>query len=335
MCTGINTISTLDSITNTYPYGKVKHMAAIRDRRTFVKYPNEDYPESDITVIDGSSIDKEDYPVASVIIPTSDAYRNGYFPKLLEQLQEQSFQNFETIIIKGDPRQGRAINTGAAMARGDILITLDDDTKLGHNQVFENLVDAIMANQDIGMAGVANLVPEDVPWLVKRVMKEVPRRSSKLVSKIMDSDMAEHPCAAFPKRVFYEIGGENELIPRGLDPYLRSEIRKAGYRVVVIPDSWIHHLPPSSFKALLRQFFRNGKGSAYAQKFYPRWTIDTPNKHVAKFRERKSLPYRIIRKLVRMAVAFFRLHWIRLATSIAFSLGYIWGLITLKSNSRL
>ncbi len=291
----------------------MKMAEAIHNRKKFVKYPNVDY-QADIKIIDGDDADKEDYPIASVIIPTSDAYRGGYFPKLLDQLREQSFQNFETIIIKGDTRQGRAINTGAAMARGDILITLDDDTKLGHNRVFQNLVDVLMTNHDIGMAGVSNTIPEDASWFVKRIMSEVPRRSSKLVDKITDSDMAEHPCAGFPKQVFYDIGGEHELIPRGLDPYLRSELRKAGYRMVVIPDSWIHHLPPASLRKLLRQFFRNGKGSAYAQKFDPQWTIDTPNGHVGKFKERKSLPYRIIRHLGSMTIAFLRLRWIYLST---------------------
>jgi len=41
-----------------------------------------------------------------------------------------------------DPRQGRAINRGVRAARGDIIITLDDDTQLGHPRVLENLVRA-------------------------------------------------------------------------------------------------------------------------------------------------------------------------------------------------
>ena len=193
--------------------------------REFVRYRNEDY-ESVVEVIEGKDREAPDYPKVSVIIPTLDAYRGGYFPKLLEQIKKQTFQNFEVIIVKGDPRQGRAINTGVSLARGDIIITLDDDTRLGNDRVFENLVKIMDEHPEIGMAGVSNLVPDDAPWLVRRVMKEVPRRSSEFVKEITESDMAEHPCCAIRKSVFMEVGGENELIPRGLDPYLRSEIRK-------------------------------------------------------------------------------------------------------------
>lgn len=223
-----------------------KDFAAARE--TFVKHLNAEGSPAEVQVIEGREVGATG-PEVSVLIPTSDAWRGGYFPQLLEQLNAQTFQDFEVLVLKGDRRQGRAINTGAAQARGDILVTLDDDTRMGHPEVLANLVAAIRADPEIGMAGVANTVPEDAPWLVRRVMKEIPRRSSEVVREIVESDMAEHPCCAIPKRVFYEIGGENEIVPRGLDPYLRREIRRAGYRVVVIPDTYIHHLPRPAFSS--------------------------------------------------------------------------------------
>ena len=75
----------------------------------------------------------------SVIIPSFDGYRKGYLPKLLHSLSEQSFQDFEVIVMKGDNRQGRAINNGVRKSKGDIIIILDDDTILGHKDVFKNL----------------------------------------------------------------------------------------------------------------------------------------------------------------------------------------------------
>src|SRR5438046_6439461 len=66
----------------------------------------------------------------SVVVPTSDAYRGGYFPKLLAQISRQGFSDFELIVVRGDPRQGRAINVGAELARGRYLMTVDDDTAL-------------------------------------------------------------------------------------------------------------------------------------------------------------------------------------------------------------
>jgi hypothetical protein len=260
----------------------------------------------------------------SVIIPTSDAYRDGYFPRLLKQLKQQTFQDFEVIIVKGDPRQGRAINTGAALARGEILITLDDDTRLGHPEVFENLVAVLRKHPGIGMAGVANIVPGRAPWLVRRVMQEVPRRSSDMVSEITESDMAEHPCCAIPRRVFFEVGGENEIIPRGLDPYLRAEIRKAGYRVVVIPDTFIHHLPPAGFRKLMRQFFRNGRQSAFCSRHYPQWVIELTEEHGDAVPGKRSLPRRATDAGLRLAKAIFTGKVILLLTLLAYQAGFAW-----------
>lgn len=119
------------------------------------------------------------------------------------------------------------------------------------------------------MAGVANIPPDDASWFVKCVMKELPRRTSPIVSEMVDSDMAEHPCCIILRDIFIQVGGENEKIPRGLDPYLRQEIRKAAYRVVVLPELFIHHIPPKTFGKFIRQFYRNGKMAAYVNKFYP------------------------------------------------------------------
>ena len=163
-------------------------------------------------------------------------------------------------------------------------------------------------------------------------MKELRRRSSELVEEITESDMAEHPCCAIRKSVFMEVGGENELIPRGLDPYLRSEIRKAGYKVVVIPNTWIHHLPPNSLKKLIKQFFRNGKDAAYCNKFYPQWVIETPDGHVGTFREKVPIWFRWLRYAFRMLKAFFSFKWIYLLTMICYAAGFAWGYLTLKGR---
>jgi len=228
-------------------------------------------------------------PLVSIIIPTADATRDGLLPSLLEQLKQQTFRDFEIIVIMGDTRQGRSINCGAQVAESKYLVTFDDDTRLGHNDLLEKMVNQIELYDDIGMAGVANVIPENASFFVRRLMKELPRRTSPIVTEIVDSDMAEHPCCIIPKEVFLKVGGENELIPRGLDPYLRREIRAAGYRVVVLPDLYIHHLPPKTFRKFFRQFYRNGKMAAYVNKFYPEFVVELTTKHLEQVKEKRSM----------------------------------------------
>ncbi|MGA1867646.1 MAG: glycosyltransferase [bacterium] len=291
-------------------------------QRDFVRYPNGTC-QGHIKTISLSP-----HPEVTIIIPTLDGDRNGYLPFLLKQIDTQSFSRIEVLLIQGDHRQGRAINLGASVAKGDILITMDDDTRLGHTRVIQNLVCALKNDPHIGIAGVSNIVPKDASWLTKLAMQQIPRRNSPLVSKITDSDMAEHPCLAIRKSLFFQIGGENELIPRGLDPYLRQKVREAGFRVVVIPDTWIHHLPPPSLLKMITQFFRNGKGAAFCQKFYPQWVLELTRSHANPHIMQRSLPYRGARNCINLTFSLMQGKPLFFITQIAYITGFFWGMVT-------
>ncbi len=289
--------------------------------RPFVRYLN---PSVDSVWI--FRVESENSPaIISVITPTSDADRQGYFPALLEQIKTQHFKAFELIIIRGDSRQGRAINIGAALARGRYLITLDDDTSLPDRETFGKLLSVMEEHPEIGIAGGNNLIPDDCPSFIRRVMEEIPRRSWRPVQEITDSDLAEHPCLIMRTDDFKSVGGENELIPRGLDPYLRQEIRKLGKRVVLIPRVIYHHLPPGSWGKLLRQFYRNGRQAAFVNRHYPQWMIETPGEH-GTFKATRPLIFRVFRFPLRLLKAFLTGKFIFFFSEVAYATGFIYEL---------
>ncbi len=302
----------------------------VAESRDFVLYRNDAGIPADrkIDRIETGADSPEDYPKVSIIIPTSDGYRGGYFPALLKQLSEQSFQNFETIIIQGDPRQGRAINTGAEMAKGRYLLTLDDDTNLQSMHALEKLVKIMERDPTIGMAGGINVIPEEAPFLIRRAMREIPRRTTPPVDQVTESDLAEHPLLLIRKDVFLMVGGENELIPRGLDPYLRYKFREAGYKVVVVPGASYSHLPPSTFARLIKQFYRNGKQAAFGNRFYPQWMIETPENHVKDFVEKRPFLYRASRYLINILKKALKGHCIYLSVYTAYAIGFVWGYLS-------
>jgi glycosyltransferase involved in cell wall biosynthesis len=271
----------------------------------------------------------------SVVIPTSDAYRGGYFLKLLSQIDRQDYSNFELIVVQGDPRQGRAINIGASLSKGNYLLTLDDDTSLPDNETFSKLVTIMDTHPEIGIAGGNNVIPEDASLFVRRVMKELPRRAWEPVSEITDSDLAEHPCLIMRTAEFKSIGGENELIPRGLDPYLRQEYRKSGKRVVVVPNVIYHHLPPDSLPKLLKQSFRNGRQAAFVNRYFPQWVIETPSKH-GTFVPRRPLWQRILRYPLRLLATLVTGRWMWFIYQIFYASGFVFFWLTdiWKSPSR-
>jgi glycosyltransferase involved in cell wall biosynthesis len=305
-----------------------KWLPANNIQRAFVRHKNQKGSPGKIWKYSADNL-----PIKiSVIIPTIDAYRDGKFQKLISQLNNQSYKFFEVIVVKGDSRQGRAINVGAAIARGKYLITLDDDTSLPAPETFKNLVEVLEANPDIGIAGGNNVIPQNASYFVKKVMLEVPRRSWEPVKRIIDSDLAEHPLMIIRKDIFYKVGGENEIIIRGLDPYLRLKFREAGYRVVVIPDTNYSHLPPDNLIKMVKQFYRNGKHAAYCNKLYPQWVIETPAEHVKEFKEKRSFLYRIQRFIINFIKKIFKRHFIYLSASTAYAIGFIWGYVSQTEN---
>ena len=273
-------------------------------------------------------------PGLTVIIPTRDAYGKGYFPILLEQLQRQTaWQNTELVVIKGDNRQGRAINAGAALARGEYILTMDDDEVLGSDCVLERLLIAMKENPDVGMAGGMNVIPRDAPPFVKRVMREIPRRSTPPVDVITDSDMAEHGLLMMRKKVFKEVGGENELMPRGLDPYLREQFRRAGYRIVVVPGAVYSHMPPATLSKLVKQFYHNGRQAAFVNRNYPQWVIETPAAH-GRFKARMPLPLRLLRFPVRLLAALMTAKPIWFLCSAAYALGFAQEFLFIRESQQ-
>jgi hypothetical protein len=178
------------------------------------------------------------------------------------------------------------------------------------------------AHPGIGMAGGSNLIPKDAPAFVRRVMKELPRRSWPMVEEITDSDLAEHPCMIMRTAEFKQVGGENELIPRGLDPYLRMEFRKLGKRVVVVPGVVYHHLPPERLSRLLRQFYRNGIQAAFTNRHYPEWVIETPSRH-GPFRTRLPFAFRICRFPLRLLLAIITMRPIWFLCEMAYATAFI------------
>jgi glycosyltransferase involved in cell wall biosynthesis len=296
--------------------------------RSFVKYP---HGETEGT-IEIHRPEKVADPLLSIVIPTIDKRREGYLPALLSQLDQQTFRNFEVLLVIKDTRQGRAINSGVALASGKYIVIFDDDTRLGTTDILEKMVESMELNPEIGMAGVANLVPADASWFVRQVMRELPRRTSPIVHEITDSDLAEHPCCIIPRDVFIKIGGENEIIPRGLDPYLRQEIRQAGYRVVVLPELFIHHLPPATFKKFIRQFYRNGKMAAYVNKFYPEFVVELAYQHGDEVKQKRSLIIRIISYNCRVMKTVLTLRLFYLLSLILYLTGFVIGYLTLNKS---
>ena len=273
-------------------------------------------------------------PRVSVIIPSLDGHRGGSVPRLLEGIAAQTLQNFEVHLIKGISPQGKAINEGAARAQGEVLIILDDDTRLADETVFQKLVDTLKGDAAIGMAGASIVLPPEASDFQRRAAEQFPRYMTPVVTEPTDSDLACHGCCAIPRPVFEKVGREREDIIRGLDPDLRVRLRSAGYRVVLVPGAKVFHPLPNGWRSLLRMFFRNGYGSAYARTFHPDSVYETHEKlPLDGFQVRTTFRYRLVRFPLRLLKALFEGNYMRFAAYCAYACGYLWGVCAAKEDT--
>ncbi len=268
----------------------------------------------------------------TVLIPSLDGYRNGNVPFLISQIESQTFKDLEVIVVKGVRPNGRARNEGANRARGEILISIDDDVTLGHERVVENLVRCLESDQDLGLLGISKLIPKNSSWFQRRIAKEIPRSVSPVYDKLTEGDLVDHVCHAIRKDLYFGIGMENEKIIRGTDPDLRYRLKKAGYRVAVCPDSWGYHPVPEKFGKLLKMSFNSGVGSAWVQVNYPEFAIHDSEEHTAAFKEKTTLMYRLRYSFVRFLKSVIQGHFIYAAARVSYAVGYLYGRLTGKSG---
>ncbi|HLD50532.1 MAG TPA: glycosyltransferase, partial [bacterium] len=266
----------------------------------------------------------------SLVIPHFSSVREENLNGLLAEIREQTFKEVEIIIVSGVSPQGKAINHGARLAKGEILVVMDDDARMGPRDVIEKLVKTLRENPVIGMAGASVLTPESANPFQRKAATQFPRFHMPVVKKITDSDLACHGCVAFPMDFFRSVGMEREDILRGLDPDLRVRIRAAGRRVVLVPDVWVYHPLPASLGKFIRIFFRNGYGSAYMQWVHPELNYDTDEGlDLGDFVPKRSFFFRFFRFPFRLLQSLLTFQWIRFLGYLVYSFGYLFGIVHL------
>ncbi|MBI5779214.1 MAG: glycosyltransferase [Planctomycetes bacterium] len=278
-------------------------------------------------------IRQKNNPLVSIIIPSLDGYRAGNVPKLIQGLNDQAFQDFELLMVTGEKPSSRARNLGVQSAQGEIVVFFDDDVTLGDDKVVENLITPLVKQSSItnrqspiGITGASTLIPPDANRFQRQCTEEFSRFQFPVVSEIVETDMAHQAGLAIKKNVYIKIGQENEDLFFGTDPDLRYRVRQAGYKVVVVPHTWVYHPPPLNIRELLKGVFQRGKNAAYVFWHYPHLVYETPAGEVKNFIPKRTLLYRTIRFVIQNIDAFINLRLIFLSARITYGLGYIIGL---------
>ena len=279
------------------------------------------------------------HPLVSVIIPSLDGKRSGNVERLLEDLAQQTVQEFEILMPVGFKPNGRARNEGVRKAKGHYLVCIDDDVRLGHERIIENLLKPLLeveaSGHDwtkpgegrIGMTGPSQQLPPDATWFQRWAACQLPRTQFPIVDDYTDTDMVTHMCLCIPTDLYKAVGWENDHIVRGTDVDLRYRVRQFGYRIVVVPQTWAYHPIPATFQGILREWFNKGRWTAFNRKHFPGFDYEAPDGILpgGKYVPKRSKAYRALRFAARFVMGLVTFQPVRLAAQCAYAVGYLRG----------
>ena len=209
----------------------------------------------------------------SVVIPSL----TGDVAVTLASIGRQTLSPAEVEVVRGVRPSGRARNLGAARTTCPTLVFVDDDAMLGGDDTLAMLA-AALADRSVGVAGTAKLLPPGASPFQRAVARQVPRIEHPVVTSLTDSNPPADrfgytdvttTCCAVRREVFEACGGFDEGLVRGVDSEFFYRIRRAGYRLVVAPHTWVHHPAPPTVARLLAKHFRYGMGYAQEVRRHP------------------------------------------------------------------
>ncbi len=206
-----------------------------------------------------------DSPRVSLVIPTL----RGRVERLLASVREQTLPPADVQVVEGIRPSGRARNLGAARAGGDVLVFVDDDAVLGDPGVIARLVAPFSApgSENLAVTGASKVLPSDASWFQRWAAREIPRITHPVVASDLESNPATDAygfsdvtttCCAIRRSVWDEVGRFHEGLFRGVDTEFFFRVRRAGYRFLLVGNTWVNHPAPADPVTLLSKFFEMG-----------------------------------------------------------------------------
>lgn len=231
------------------------------------------------------------FPTVSVVIPSLEGQSSN-----LERLRDTILSSgipknrLEIIATIGVSPNGRARDVAVPQTSGEYLICMDDDVSFPDPADLKQVVEFLDTHDDVGLCGPAQQLPEDLSRTERRRAQQIPRTHTESSGTFRETDMVTHACLSMPRKLFIEIGMEHPNLISGTDPDLRYRVRKAGYRVGLVPDTRVVHPPIKNATELIEANFNGGRQSKWVQRNYgdyhlkadPKMTDESEYKHSGK-----------------------------------------------------
>ena len=137
-----------------------------------------------------------------------------------------------------------ALNQGAALATGDVLCFLHNDTEMRDPRWLDRLEGALDSPRGIGLAGLygAGRLRRDGRYAGRSIVHALDE-SPALYRDIAEVAAVDGVCLCVRRSVFESVGGFDEAYGflHGYDRDLSFAVREAGWRCAVVNARFVHH----------------------------------------------------------------------------------------------
>jgi len=215
-----------------------------------------------------------EYPCHEVIV-VDNGSRDGTAAWLYELAA--SNPRVRLVMNPGNVGFARACNQGLALARGDVLVLLNDDTLVPPGwlpRLMRPLGDA-----DVGLVGAvtnrigneAEVPTEYTNW--GEMLEFAGARAREREDQVFDIATVTMFCLAMRRDTFERLGPLDQRFEVGLleDDDYSMRARRAGYRLVCAEDAFVHHFGETSFGKLVSSGAYNELLAANKRRFEDKW----------------------------------------------------------------
>ncbi|MFH1640677.1 MAG: glycosyltransferase, partial [Candidatus Omnitrophota bacterium] len=240
---------------------------------------------------------------------------------------QESFSDYETVVIEGLYPPGRARNEGARRAKGEILVFIDKDIRLGSSDLLRRLLDIIQQDPATGIAIASIRIPKDANAFERRYARQIPLCQLPIVNEPTQAGTASAACFAIRKELFDSAGAFHEEMIRGEDSELSLRVKRSGKKIILAPQAVCYHHQPSSISRLIKTQMRNGVGVSFVDTYFPYLNIDVAPDRFDYDLRRKGFFERLFRYVTSLYLAMIKGKVLLLFSKMIYAASYIYGRI--------
>jgi len=215
-----------------------------------------------------------EYPGHEVIVVD-----NGSRDGTVEWLRRVAEANPQVRLVLNRHNAGfaRACNQGLAIAHGDLLVLLNDDTLVPPGWL-PRLVRAL-DDPDVGLVGaVTNRIGNEAEIPVDystwgEMLEFAAGRARDFAGQVFDIPTVTMFCMAMRRDTFERLGPLDQRFEVGMleDDDYSMRARRAGYRLVCAEDAFVHHFGETSFGKLVSTGTYNELLETNKQRYEEKW----------------------------------------------------------------